>query len=250
MATFDARAHPSDSPLARETIAAPPAASSASPSASPSAPAPASDPASAAADPNRWTALESLRGHRVELRPLAVEHADGYLAAAHSDEGAELVFQHLSLKVPMTSQDARDQISAALAARARGERFPYAQFDARTGTFIGTTSLYEVSPQLRTLAIGHTWLGKHWWRSGHNADSKWLLLSHAFDTLGAARVVWHTDINNHRSQQAIERLGAVKEGVLRKHRIRMDGTWRDTVQYCMTDDDWLTVRDRLRNRAQ
>jgi RimJ/RimL family protein N-acetyltransferase len=71
------------------------------------------------------------------------------------------------------------------------------------------------------------------------------MMSHAFDILGAARVVWHTDINNARSQAAIERLGATKEGVLRKHRIRKDGSWRDSVQYAMTDDDWPAARARL-----
>jgi RimJ/RimL family protein N-acetyltransferase len=135
-----------------------------------------------------------------------------------------------------------------LAKRASGFRFPYAQIDARTGEFAGTTSYYDVNPALRTVSIGHTWLGKRWWRTGHNTESKLLLLTHAFDNLGAARVVWHTDIYNTRSQAAIERLGATKEGVLRKHRIRRDGSWRDTVQYCMTDDDWPEVCERLTKR--
>ena len=116
--------------------------------------------------------------------------------------------------------------------------------------FIGTTSLYEVVPAVRTLAIGHTWLGRAWWRTGHNTESKLLLLRYAFDDLGAARVVWHTDIHNERSQAAIARLGATREGVLRKHRVRFDGTWRDTVQYAMTDDDWPEARDRLTARLE
>jgi RimJ/RimL family protein N-acetyltransferase len=74
------------------------------------------------------------------------------------------------------------------------------------------------------------------------------MLTHAFDTLGAARVVWHTDVHNVRSQDAIARLGATREGELRKHRIRRDGSWRTTVQYSMTDDDWPEVRDRLIDR--
>ena len=80
--------------------------------------------------------------------------------------------------------------------------------------------------------------GTRWWRTGHNTESKLLMLTHAFETLGAARVVWHTDIHNERSQAAIARLGATREGELRKHRIRRDGSWRTTVQYSMTDDDW------------
>lgn len=98
------------------------------------------------------------------------------------------------------------------------------------------------------MAIGHTWLGRPWWRTGHDTESKLLLLTHAFDVLGAARVVWHTDLINERSQAAIARLGATLEGVLRKHRIRADATWRDTVQFAMTDDDWPGARDRLQAR--
>ena len=79
-------------------------------------------------------------------------------------------------------------------------------------------------------------------------ESKLLLLTHAFETLAAVRVVWHTDIRNARSQAAIERLGAQKEGVLRKHRLRRDGTWRDTVQYAMTDDEWPAAAAALRER--
>jgi RimJ/RimL family protein N-acetyltransferase len=96
--------------------------------------------------------------------------------------------------------------------------------------------------------IGHTWLGQRWWRTGHNTEAKLLLLSHAFETLGAVRVVFHTDLRNTRSQGAIERLGAVREGVLRKHRRRWDGSWRDTVQYAMVDDEWPAAKETLATR--
>jgi RimJ/RimL family protein N-acetyltransferase len=195
---------------------------------------------------DRWYALPVLTGRHIRLEPLTVEHATGYLKAGTPQ--AEDVFRWLSVDVPVTVDDARAQIELALAARARGERFAYAQIDARTGDVAGTTSLYEVNPQLRTLAIGHTWLGRAWWRTAANTESKLLLLTYAFDELGAVRVVWHTDIYNVRSQDAIARLGATKEGVLRKHKIRRDGSWRDTVQYAMTDDDWPGVRDRLTAR--
>jgi RimJ/RimL family protein N-acetyltransferase len=138
--------------------------------------------------------------------------------------------------------------AAALAARDRRARLPFAQIDAATGEFAGTTSFYQVNPALRTLGIGHTWLGQRWWRTGHNTESKLLMLSYAFETLGAVRVVWHTDIRNTRSQVAIERLGAVREGVLRKHRIRWDGSRRDTVQYAMVDDDWPAAKAALAAR--
>jgi RimJ/RimL family protein N-acetyltransferase len=194
--------------------------------------------------------MERLAGRLVELVPLSYEHAAGYLAAAEAGGGAAEVFRNLTQPAPKDEDDARAQIAAALAARARGERLPYAQLDAVTGEFIGTTSFYDVAPALRAIAIGFTWLGSAWWRTGHNTESKLLMLTHAFEGLGAARVVWHTDIRNVRSQAAIARLGATREGVLRKHRIRPDGTWRDTVQYSMTDDDWVTVGAQLAARLR
>jgi RimJ/RimL family protein N-acetyltransferase len=192
--------------------------------------------------------MPALRGAHVRLEPLAIEHAAGYLAAAGTGEEADDVFRWLTEPPPKSLDDARAAIAAALAARARGERFPYAQFDAATGAVAGTSSYYDIGPAVRTIAIGYTWLGKRWWRTGHNTESKLLMLTHAFEILGAARVVWHTDIHNERSQAAIERLGATREGELRKHRIRRDGSWRTTVQYSMTDDDWPVARHYLVER--
>jgi N-acetyltransferase len=195
--------------------------------------------------PDFWYALPVLSGRLIRLEPLAVEHAPGYLAAAGPPQDATEVFRWMFPAAPQIVADAERHILTALAARARGERFAYAQLDAGTGEVAGTTSYYEVDPAARAIAIGHTWLGRQWWRTGHNTESKLLMLAHAFDTLGAARVVWHTDLNNIRSQAAIDRLGATREGVLRKHRIRRDGSWRDTVQYAMVDDDWPACRARL-----
>jgi N-acetyltransferase len=201
-----------------------------------------------------WYAMPVLAGTLIRLEPLTVEHAAGYLAAAGVADDAAEVFRWLNpsgiLGAPRNQDEATEHILTALAGRARGERLPYAQIDVGSGEFAGTTSFYEVNPALRTLGIGHTWLGRRWWRTGHNTESKLLMMGHAFDTLGAARVVWHTDIYNTRSQDAIARLGATREGVLRKHRIRRDGSWRDTVQYSMLDDDWPAARARLQQRLE
>lgn len=208
-------------------------------------------PASAAPDPARWYAQESLIGAKVTLVPLQVEHAAGFQAALHAGGGGSAVYRWLGRDMPPdTEQAARAEIRLALAARARGERLPYAQLDSTTGEFVGTTSFYEVDPASRALAIGNTWLGRPWWRTGHNTESKLLMLTEAFESLGAARVVWHTDVLNERSRAAIERLGATSEGTLRKHRIRADGTWRDTAQYAMTDDDWPAAKQRLQASLQ
>lgn len=203
-------------------------------------------PARPADNVPHWYALPVLIGSKIRLEPLAVEHAAGHFAAGR--DNAEEVFRWLSVPPPQDEDQARAQIAAALTARAAGDRFAYAQIDAVTGEFAGTTSFYEVDPAVRALAIGHTWLGRRWWRTGHNTESKLLMMSHAFDTLGAARLAWHTDIYNTRSQAAIERLGATREGVIRNHRIRRDGTWRDSVQYSMTDEEWPKAREWLRER--
>ncbi|MGA8987341.1 GNAT family N-acetyltransferase [Aeromicrobium sp.] len=97
----------------------------------------------------------------------------------------------------------------------------------------------------RTVAIGSTWLGRRFWRTGINTEVKALLLRRAFDDLGCARVVWHVDILNERSQVAVARIGGVREGVLRKHRIRRDGSWRDTVLFSMVDAEWPAARGAL-----
>jgi RimJ/RimL family protein N-acetyltransferase len=200
--------------------------------------------------PENWYCLPVLGGRHIRLEPLAIEHAPGYLLAAGTGDTAEEVFRWLNPGAPKDLGEATEHIARSLFARAQGQRLPYAQIDVTSGQVAGTTSLYEINPDLRTLAIGHTWLGQAWWRTAANTEAKLLLLRYAFDELGAARVVWHTDIYNERSQAAIARLGATREGILRKHRIRRDGTWRDSVQFSMIDDDWPTARSRLQARLE
>jgi uncharacterized protein len=191
-----------------------------------------------------WLTAAPMRGEHVALEPLDPSHVDGLFAATQDPE----VWRHLTAPRPSTPDDMAAVVADALAAAVAGERVPWVQRCARTGEVIGTTSYYEVDEKLRTVAIGHTYLGKPWWRTGVNTEAKLMLLTRAFDDLGALRVVWHTDIRNDRSQRAIERLGATREGVLRMHRPRSDGSWRDTVQYAMTVDDWPAARARLRDR--
>lgn len=182
-----------------------------------------------------------IAGRLVRLEPLGPEHAEG-LAAAGDDPA---VFEHLRGWDVMTAEVAAARIARTLANPAL---VPWAQVDARTGEVAGTTSYYDVDAELRTVAIGHTWIGRRFWRTGLNTEAKLLLLTRAFDELGCVRVVWHTDIRNDRSQAAIARLGATREGVLRKHKLRDDGSWRDTVTFSMLDDEWPAARDRLRAR--
>jgi RimJ/RimL family protein N-acetyltransferase len=199
--------------------------------------------------------MPALVGDRVQLEPLRYEHAADYLAAAGDGDAAAEIFRWQSppggaLTQPATVEDARAHIVAALAARARGTRLPYAQIDSVTDRFAGTTSFADPDPILRTLTIGYSWLGRPWWGTGANAEAKLLMLRFAFETLGAIRVTLVTDIRNERAQAAIERLGATREGLLRKHRRRADGSWRDTVLYGITDDDWPKVQQGLNARLQ
>lgn len=188
-----------------------------------------------------WTAPVTLRGDRVLLTPLRLSDAADFVRALGGPDQAAEVTAHLSYRSPDLSA-ARRIIAAALTT---GDQLPFAQRLAASGELLGTTSCYEIDPSRRSLAIGHTWLARPWWRTGINPESKLLLLRHAFDTLGAERVVWHTDILNVRSQVAIERLGATREGVLRHHRRRPDGSLRDTVQYSLVAPEWPGVEERL-----
>jgi RimJ/RimL family protein N-acetyltransferase len=188
-----------------------------------------------------WYAASTLAGSRLTLTPLRLADAADFVRALGEPAVAAEVTAHLTYGVPDLPA-ARQLIAAALT---DPDRVPYAQRLTATGEFIGTTSFYEVQPRHRSLAIGHTWLARPHWRTGINTESKLLLLTHAFDVLEALRVVWHTDIRNLRSQAAIERLGATREGVLRHHRVRPDGSLRDTVQYAMVSEDWPAARARL-----
>ncbi|SDY50516.1 Nitroimidazol reductase NimA, pyridoxamine 5'-phosphate oxidase superfamily [Micromonospora pattaloongensis] len=191
-----------------------------------------------------WLTAAPLAGEHVVLEPLDMSHVDGLYAATRDPE----VWRHLTAPQPRDRDDMAAVVAGALRAAHRDERVPWVQRCAATGEVIGTTSYYEVSEANRTVAVGHTFLGRPWWRTGVNTEAKLLLLGRAFEQLGAVRVVWHTDLRNERSQRAIERLGASREGVLRMHRQRPDGSWRDTVQYAMLADEWPTAQLRLRKR--
>ncbi|MGN9776705.1 bifunctional pyridoxamine 5'-phosphate oxidase family protein/GNAT family N-acetyltransferase [Micromonospora sp. H33] len=193
-----------------------------------------------------WLEPVVLRGEHVVLEPLDLAHAEELFTATGDPE----VWRHLGGHQPVDAGGMASVVRAYLAAHHHGERVPWVQRCAATGAVIGTTSYYEVDPERRSVAIGYTWLGSPWWRTGINTEAKLLLLTRAFDELGAVRVVWHTDIRNERSQRAIERLGAAREGVLRMHRQRADGSWRDTVQYAMTVDQWPNAQVRLRERLR
>lgn len=188
-----------------------------------------------------WDETPTLAGDHVRLEPLQLHHAEGLLKASDDDE----VFTWQLFARPTTLDESRALIELYLD---RPNTRSWAQIDLGSNEVAGLTTYYDIDPTRRTVAIGSTWLGRRFWRSGVNTESKLLLLRHAFDVLDCARVVWHVDIKNERSQAAVDRIGGVREGVLRKHIIRRDGSWRDTVLFSMTDDEWPAARKRLEQR--
>lgn len=192
-------------------------------------------------DRGPWLTAPTLRGDLIVLEPLDMSHVDGLFTATADPE----VYRHLTRPLPSSPAEMASQVREALRMYEAGSRIPFVQRHAETGEIVGSTSYYYPDPVNRSIAIGWTSLGKGWWRTGLNTESKLLLMSHAFDTLGAVRIEWHTDVRNERSQRAIERLGAIREGILQRHRLRPDGTWRDTVAYAMTDEQWPAAKERL-----
>jgi RimJ/RimL family protein N-acetyltransferase/nitroimidazol reductase NimA-like FMN-containing flavoprotein (pyridoxamine 5'-phosphate oxidase superfamily) len=195
-------------------------------------------------DRSDWHVAAPMQGRHVLLEQLAPSHVDGLYAALGDDE----VWRHLPVLRPSHPDDMAAQVTAALRGQWLGERVPWVQRDPSTGDVMGMTCYHDVDEGSRSLAIGHTILGKRWWRSGVNAESKLMLLERAFDVLGAERVFWYTDIRNEQSQRAIARLGASRDGVIRRHRKRPDGSWRDSVMFAMTADEWPAAANRLRER--
>jgi RimJ/RimL family protein N-acetyltransferase len=122
---------------------------------------------------------------------------------------------------------------------------PFAVLEESSGDIVGTTRYHDILPAVARLEIGYTWYARRWQRSHVNTACKLLLLQHAFDTLGAKVVGWRTDNFNHASQRAIERLGAHRDGIIRHHALRRDGSVRDTVMYSLLEGEWREVRRHL-----
>lgn len=181
-----------------------------------------------------------MRHNGVRLEPLALSHEDGLRAAAADGELWKL--RITSVPEP---HETRAYIETALKMRADGNRFAFAVVDDATGTVLGTTSYHDILPAVKRVEIGWTWYRKSVQRSHVNTIAKLLMMGHAFDQLGCNVVGWRTDNYNFASQRAIERLGAKKDGVIRGHALRRDGTIRDTVMYSMRAGEWPEAKAQL-----
>ena len=178
-----------------------------------------------------------LQARGIRLVPLSLDHEAGLKAAAADGE----LWNIRVTSVPDPEQT-RQYIEDALAT---GNRFAFAVLDAASGDVLGSTSFHDILPAVKRVEIGYTWYAKRCQRSHVNTTCKLLMMSHAFDTLGCHVVGWRTDNFNFASQAAIERLGARKDGVIRGHALRRDGTIRDTVMYSLRSGEWPEVKAQL-----
>jgi RimJ/RimL family protein N-acetyltransferase len=182
----------------------------------------------------------TLSGHGVRLEPLTQEHHDGLIAAAADGRLWELWFT----SVPDAPQTA-DYIAEALAGQRAGHMLPWAVRDLATDTIVGSTRYHDIVTSVDRVEIGYTWYSASRQRSHVNSACKLLLMTHAFETLGCGVVGFRTDNFNFGSQRAIEALGARKDGVLRHHFRRRDGSVRDSVMYSVLASEWPAVRRNL-----
>ncbi|MGF6148164.1 Putative ribosomal N-acetyltransferase YdaF [Kingella potus] len=176
-----------------------------------------------------------LTANQVRLEPLELRHEAGLRQAVQDGE---------IWRLAVASAPAPEQVAQYIQA-AQATRSAFAVIDETTGEVVGTTAFYQPDAQIRRLYVGYTWYRQSAWRTRINSTCKYLLLAHAFETLDCRVVCWETDILNTRSQAAIERLGAKKDGVLRCHKLRKNGTVRDTVAYSMLREEWAAAKAAL-----
>ena len=183
----------------------------------------------------------TLTDGRIRLEPMSLDHVDALKAAAADGE----LWNIRVTSVP-TPEDTRGYVERALAMK---DRLPFVVVDLEDGDrVVGSSSYHDILPAVDRLEIGWTWYAKSTQRSHVNTCAKLLLLTHAFETLHAEVVGWRTDNYNFASQKAIERLGAKRDGVIRHHAIRRDGTVRDTVMYSVTAGEWPEIKAHLRHQ--
>jgi RimJ/RimL family protein N-acetyltransferase len=188
-------------------------------------------------------ATVTLEGHGVRLEPLGAQHEAGLAAAAADGKLWELWFT----SVPGPGETAR-YIADALAGQSAGHMLPWVVRETGSGEVAGTTRYHDIAAAIDRVEIGYTWVAARWQKSHVNTACKVLLLTHAFETLGCAVVGLRTDNFNFASQRAIEALGAKKDGVLRHHQARRDGTVRDSVMYSILAEEWPDVKRHLASR--
>ena len=182
----------------------------------------------------------TLTGRTIRLEPLTTAHTPA-LAGIAADAA---IFQWFNIRLSLPADMAK-WVDDALAAQAAGTALPFATVLIDSNRVVGSTRFMNISVHDGRYEIGSTWLAESTQRTAANTEAKYLMLRHAFETLGARRVELKTHVYNDKSRKAIERLGAVFEGTHRNHMLMPDGTMRDTVWYSIIDSEWPAVRSRL-----
>lgn len=188
----------------------------------------------------------TLAGRHVRIEPLSLDHADDLLRAGRDDS----IWSYMPNPAFRNVEDVKHWIAAALSEANSGQQVPFAVIDTSTTAAVGSTRYLNIRRPHRCLEIGYTWLAIPAQRSAINTECKLLLLEHAFETLGAVRVEFKTDARNERSQRALERIGALREGVLRQHMIMWNGYLRDSVYYSILDREWPAAKTRLKEKLK
>ena len=184
-----------------------------------------------------------LRGKHVRLEPLSLNHLDGLCAI-----GLEPEIWRWAPTPITTSDDMRTYVETALRWQAEGTALPFATVLNETGQAVGSTRFANIDLQNKHLEIGWTWIGKPWQRTTVNTEAKFLMLRHAFETLGCIRVEFKTDSLNEKSRNALLRIGAKEEGTFRNHMITSDGRLRHSVYFSVIDSEWPDVKARLEEK--
>ncbi len=186
----------------------------------------------------------TLSGKHIRLEPLSLDHVSD-LAVAGKDES---IWQFMLYGLVTDEQRMRLWVEDMLSRQARGTDLPWAIVLQSSGKAIGATRYIDIRRADRGVEIGGTWFAVEYQRTVANTESKYLLLTYAFETLGCIRVQFKTDLRNDRSQHAIERLGAVKEGVFRNHMVLWNGNIRHSVYYSIIDSEWPSVKANLEKK--
>ncbi|WP_045523998.1 GNAT family N-acetyltransferase [Neobacillus niacini] len=189
-----------------------------------------------------WNKLFELKGEMVKLLPISFDHLDGLWEAARPDE----IWTYMATTV-RSQEEMEQMIASAIKKRDIGKDYTFTVMN-RENRIIGSTRYLDISPEHNSLEIGSTWYNPDFWRTRVNTECKYLLLQHAFESWELMRVQLKTDSRNLRSQKAIERIGAVKEGTLRKDRKIAGEYVRNTVYYSILHDEWETVKKELEGK--
>ncbi len=183
----------------------------------------------------------TLTGSFVRLEPLSERHIPDLAVAGNNED----IWRYMLYGTIRTEEDMRGWVEDILNRQRRGTDLPFAVIHMESGIAIGATRYLDIRPEHRGLEIGGTWYASAYQRTAVNTECKYLLLRHAFDTLSCIRVQFKTDQRNERSQRALERIGAVREGILRNHMILEDGSFRHSVYYSIIESEWPAVKARL-----